>query len=506
LAEGAEPGSPDATMRARVLGGLAWKSVSQIVLQGLRLVVAIVLARLLTPEEYGLAGMVLAFSGLVLLFSDLGFGAALIQRRTLSEEDRSTVFWTSLAVGAGFVLLGVGLSGVLADFYGEPRVQPLFAVLSVVFLVSSIESTQVALLTRELNFRSVEIRRIASAVSAATVGLTAAAYGGGAWAIIAYQLTGAVVSMTLVWTLSPWRPRFVYSLASLRRLGAYSSKVLSWDLLFYLNRNADNVLIGRFLGPSALGVYAFAYNIMLYPLARIASPIRAVLFPAFARMQDDRARVASTWIRANRVIAAFAMPALFGMTVVAPDFVSVVLGERWSDAVPIIQILAWVGLIQALQRLNGSVLQACDRAGLLLLFSMLVFVTSLVAFVIGLQWGIVGVAVGYAVASAFLQPFYMWLTARTVGVGLWAAVRSLSGVLQASLLMLAAVLAARLLLVEQAVPAAIRLPVVVGVAILVYVPACIWRAPEVLAEVRALRGRRDTAARSAQQLAPAQGG
>lgn len=470
-------------MRSRILSGLAWKSASQITSLAMRVLLGVVLARLLTPHEYGLAGMVLVFSGIALLFADLGFSAALVQRRDLSENDRSTAFWTNLGVATLLTLIGIALSGPISNFYGEPAVKPMFVVISFSFILGGLEATLTALMNRDLQFRGIEIRRMLGAVSAVAVGIAAAELGAGAWSIILSQLAAGVVSVFLIWIISPWHPKFRYSLASLRTLGGYGSKVSGWNFLFYFNRNTDNMLIGRYLGASALGLYTVAYGIMLFPFTQISTPVRNVLFPAFSRLQDDPERIASMWVRANRVIAALTLPAALGIIAIAPEFVSVALGERWSEAVPVIRILAWVGLLVSLQRLNGSVLQARDRAGTLLVFAVVAFIASVLAFVIGLHWGIVGVAASYAVATTFLQPFFTWLTARSVGMPFLRYVSTFFGVAQASVVMFACVFAAKALLVQQAVPSAARLFICVLLGFVVFVPFCAWRAPEVVAEI-----------------------
>ena len=156
------------------------------------------------------------------------------------------------------------------------------------------------------------------------------------------------------------------------------------------------------------------------------------MFPAFAQMQHDKERVAAVWIRTMRLIAALTMPALLGMIVVAPDFVSVILGDKWSEAVPVLRILAFVALLQSLQTMNADILQALDKAGTMLRYMVVWFVANLTAFVIGLQWGIVGVATGYAIVAAVLEPANAWLTARALGASLMSVVRGISGVAQAA--------------------------------------------------------------------------
>ncbi len=482
------------TMRAKIASGLAWKVASQVFRQLSRVAVVVILARLLTPADYGLAAMVLVFSSLVLIFADLALGAALVQRQELSEADRSTVFWTSAAMGVAFMLLGIALSWPLAAFYGESDVQPLFAALSVSFLVTALGTTQSALMNREMQFRSLELRMMAGTLVGGTVGIVVALAGGGAWAIIAQQLAIALASTTLLWFFSPWKPRFMFSLDSLRSLAGFSVKVFGTRVLFYANRNLDNLLIGRFLGAASLGAYAIAYNVMLMPLARIAQPIVEVLFPAMSRIQDDRPRMAAMWLRANRMIGAITVPAMVGLMIVGPEFVATLFGAKWADAAPVIQILAWVGLLQSLQRLNSSVLQASDRAGALLRYSVIVLVASVIAFVVGIHWGIVGVAVGYAVSSTIVEPYYTWLTAHVLELKLADFLRSLAGVAQATVGMAAVLIATKLWLLSPDLPAGIRLLILVALGTGTYLALAAWRAPELRGDIRGLRRGRSAAA------------
>ena len=204
--------------------------------------------------------------------------------------------------------------------------------------------------------------------------------------------------------------------------------------------------------------------------------------------------MADTWIRATRLVGVLSIPALVGLVVVAPDFVSVVLGPKWVDATPVIQILALVGLIQSLQTLCGEVLLALGRANWLLRFTALWFVASLASFAIGVHWGVVGVAACYAVATVLVEPVRTYLAARALGVSPWRLVVALSGVAQAAALMAGALLVARSALVAASVPPAARLAILVVLGSVVYVGCCLWRAPEVSSEIRsALGGRRRTA-------------
>ena len=483
------PATSDA-IGSRILSGLAWKAGSQITLQISRMVVALILARLLAPEDWGLAAMVMVFSGFVVVFTDNALGTALIQRRELYRGDRSTVFWMSTGIGVLLALTGIALSGPLAGFYGEPSVRPLFIAVSIGFLVSALGTTQMALLVRDMQFRRLELRQIAATLVGAVAGITIAVEGFGAWAIVGQQLAEAVTSTVLLWYVTPWRPSATFSVASLRRLGGFAGNVFGENLLYQTGRNLGNLLIGRVLGAASLGTFALATNVILVPFYRIAAPLQQVFFPAFSLMSDDRERMADVWIRATRLVGCISIPSLVGLVIVAPDFVQVVLGSRWSEATPVIQILAWVGLIQSLQTLSGEVLLALDRSGTLLRFTMLWFAGTVAALVLGLQWGIVGVAACYLGVTLLIEPLRTYLTTRALGVSFWRFPQALLGIAQATGVMVVVLLPVRTALSAAAVPSAARLVLLVVLGAVVYIGGCLWRAPEVTREVRGALDRR----------------
>jgi O-antigen/teichoic acid export membrane protein len=192
-------------------------------------------------------------------------------------------------------------------------------------------------------------------------------------------------------------------------------------------------------------------------------------------------------------VGALTIPGLLGLMAVAPDFVSVVLGDKWHSATPVIQILAWVGLLQSLQRMNSSILEARNHTGALLRYAIIVLLASAAAFVGGLPFGIVGVATGYAISSTIVEPYYTWITGRTIGVSMLTILKTFSGIAQASGLMLVAVLGARLLLVQGGVPAGARLALLILLGIVVYVPACLRLDPTLRTDIGHLRRRRRSA-------------
>jgi O-antigen/teichoic acid export membrane protein len=466
-------------------------ATSQVAIQLLALVTSVVMARYLGPREVGLAVQALVFAGLALVVVDFGIGSAVIRHPNLSEADRSTAFWSGVALGVTLLLVGIGLSWPIAALYGEPRVQELFAVLSIGFLFTALGIVQGALLTREMRFRSLELRTIFAAAAGSVAGIVFAVSGFGAWAIVAQHLVVTGTSSALLWRASPWRPRAGFSVDSLRSMARHASHVLGTRAVAWGTNSLDNLLVGRFLGPSQLGAYSIAFSVMLTPVIRVANPLLQVFFPAFSQMRDPQ-RIGGAWLRGVRMMALLVVPAMFGVIAVAPEFVEVAFGERWEDAVPVMQILAPVGIFQALVALNHGVLQAVDRTRTQFRFTLVFSAVLIAAFAVGLPWGITGVATAYLVVTALGQPVFIRLTCDAIGLRFRDWLHSVAGVLQAGTVMLLILLAVRQLLLTIDVAASLRLGALVATGVLVYLPLVAWWSPKARAEVRELlrdRGR-----------------
>jgi O-antigen/teichoic acid export membrane protein len=296
------PDDSTAGLRSALVAGAGWKLLGQLTGQAARVAVVVALARLLTPQEYGLAGMAFAAAALASPFADLALGAALVQRPQIDERDRSTIFWANVGAGAALTIAGVAFAGPVADFFGEPEVRDLLAVLSAGYLLTGLAATQSALLSRALRFGALEAVGIATTLAGAGAAVALAAAGAGASALVAQGLVASALQVVLLWTLSDWRPRVRPSRDRLRELGGFGARLLATRALFTFHRNIDNVLVGRVLGSGPLGAYALAYNVSLIPFGRIVDPARDLLYPALSRLQHQPERVAAAWLRVTRLL------------------------------------------------------------------------------------------------------------------------------------------------------------------------------------------------------------
>ena len=480
----------DHEIRGRIVTGFKWSMVTAGVMQVTQIVTSLVLVRLLSPRDYGLAGMTLLFQGIVVVVSDVSMGAALIQRREITEADRSTMFWCTAAIGMLLTVSGLLLSGPLADFYNQPAVRPLFAVLSLSFVLTALQMTPQALLDREMQFKLVNLRIGGAAIVGSAVALTAAFLGAGAWALVLGQVATSASGLVLIWACCSWRPRLLFSWTSFRNLAGFGTRLCGSNMLSFVTYNADNLMVARFLGSAALGAYSVAFNLMFLPLARVIAPLQLALFPAFSRWQNDHKQIAEVWLRVVRVIGAVFIPAMLGFIVVAPDFVAVILGHKWRSAVPVLQLLAVVALAQGMALIGQRVLAAVDKTKTVFRFAVFNTIAVIAAFALGLQWGVVGVSICYAAVSVPLQTFYIWLTARAVSTSLREVARTLLGVMIASGVMVGSCLALRSYLVSLHSAPVVCLAAVSVLGMLVYAGTCLVVAPELIAEIRNVRARR----------------
>ena len=478
-------------LRSSVASGVAWQTLVAMVVQALEdTVSSLVLVRLLEPSEYGMAAMVLTSAALINCLQDFGFSAALIQRPTITEADRSTVFWTSVAGGLVLNVAFIGLSGVIAVFYDEPRLQTLAIAVSFTFLIGSLGVTQSSLLHRAMKFREVSIRLIIATVAACATAVAVAAAGGGVWALIAYELALSSVVTVLLWQLSPWRPRFVYSWTSVRNLSGFGLRVTATSFLQYLQNYADYILIGRFLGTRPLGLYTVSFNVILIPLGRVVTPVANTLFPAVSRIQSEPARVAHAWIRALRCVLAIITPAIVGLFVVTPDFVETILGHQWADATPIIRILSFVTIVSGLAAMAESIMLGLGRAGLVLRLGLANTTLAIGAFVVGVQWGVIGVAACFAAVMIPLGLVRVVLVNRMVGVSTRTCIRAVSGIAEATLLMAVVCWLSLQGLEQTDLSTPLRLLAVVLIGFVTYVGVVAWRDPALVAEIKGLLPRR----------------
>ena len=375
-------------------------------------VMTVVTARLLTPADFGLVAMVVAITGLGQAFADLGLSEATIQRQDINHAQVSALFWINVAIGLGLMLVTIGLAPVLAWFYREPRLWNLTLVLSLTFLIGGLRVQHNALLQRQMRFAAIAIRDVVGVAVAVTTAIAMAWLGAGYWAIVAYPLVFNFTQTALSWMLVRWLPGLPRRGAKVGSMVAFGGNVAGSYVINYLNRSTDNVLIGWYWGASPLGLYSRAYNLLMLPVRQLTSPLSTIMVPAFSRLQDDPDRFARYYLRAANLMMWIATP-LFGFLFVAAEPVIIlVLGKKWLEAAPVFQILAIAALAQLLW--SPTIWLFVSRGQSSRLLKLLLILTPIftASYIVGLPFGIKGVALSGSLVFVGIFPWVLKYTFR----------------------------------------------------------------------------------------------
>lgn len=386
----------------QTVSGVKWSSISQFGRQGMQLLTTIVLARILSPSDFGLVGMAMVVIGFVAIFKDLGTSAAVIQRKELSEELLSSIFWVNTAFGLLATVVLAVTAPVFAIFYHEPRIIPILWLLSLTFFISGLSIIQQAILEKEMAFDKLAKLELLATASGAVVGIGSAFLGAKVWSLVYQSIAVATVTTIFLWLSSRWRPKIIFHWAEVKSVSSYSLNLTGFQTFNYFSRNADHMLIGRYLGAQDLGYYTLAYRIMLYPLQNISSVIGRVMFPVFSQIQDDDVRFRSAYLRVAGTISLIAFPLMVALWCLAESFIIAVFGIQWQAVVTLLMILAPVGMVQSVGTTVGVIYQAKGRTDWMFRWGVAAGILIIMAFVVGLQWGIVGVAVAYAIVNLLL--------------------------------------------------------------------------------------------------------
>jgi PST family polysaccharide transporter len=384
--------------------------------------------RLLEPEAFGLIGMILVLSGFAEIFGELGFSSALVQRPVLREDHRSTVFWLNLGMAGVLGSIMYLAAPAIAAFYGLPLLGPMSAWMSLCFLLSAPSLVPRALLQRELRFDVLAKVNVSALLVSGAAAVATAASGAAVWSLVVAQLVGAGTKSLLLLWLGGWYPRLLCSQQALRELFAYGSQVTGFKLVSYWARSADKLLIGKFIGSDALGLYSRASTLILLPVTQVLTVLGKVMFPALSSLQGDKSRVRRAFLRVIDLLTLLTFPLALGFVVVAEAFVLGLFGANWRGVVRLSQILALVGMTQALCNPTAWIYGSQGRTDWLLWWGIGRSGVFVVSIVIGLMLGgVEAVALANLVGNLIITIPSLALPGRLIGMtisDIWKTIRN----------------------------------------------------------------------------------
>jgi O-antigen/teichoic acid export membrane protein len=381
--------------------------------QGIKFIVQLAstmtLSRLLTPQDFGLVAMVTAITGFLSMLKDQGLATATVQREDLTHAQVSTLFWANVGISSLFVIAMVAGAPLLASFYGEPRLFWITIVIGFGFLLSGLTVQHQALLRRQMRFTVLASIDIATFCFGVTLAIVTAWLGAGYWALVYLFLGTGLATVPAMWLACRWRPTRPRheKMTGLLRFGGHLTLV---EILMYLGRNIDNILIGRFYGAESLGQYSRAYSLLMLPFQQIGGPLATVATPALSRLQNEPLRFRKAALSLHRVIALIMIPLAAFMIATGDWLVGIVLGPRWEDAGLLFMVLGFAALTEGLGSTGICVLTSQGRTDRLLQWGILDTIVIVLAIVAGLPWGAPGVAIAYAISGFLVRtPLMFWI-------------------------------------------------------------------------------------------------
>jgi O-antigen/teichoic acid export membrane protein len=415
--------------------GIIWSAVNSWTNNILSLAVVTLLARLVSPTEFGLVALASIYISLGQVFISDTVSEALVQRHLLDPAHLDAAFWIMAMLGVLATLVGMCLAPLLGAVFSEQAVVPILQVFSLRLIFDSLLTVPNALLLRRLDFKSFATRSLFANIVGGAVGISVALAGGGAWALVSQQLVNVTVTLVIVSANAGWFPRWTFSGAHARDLIRYSSFSVLARLGYFLVNNVDRMIIGFFLTPTALGIYSLAKRVTEMMSASITGVVVAVAHPLFARDQNDivELRAALTSMMDRTALVAF--PAFFGLASIAQDVVPLVFGNKWTAAVPVLQVLSILMALYAVSTLHGALVRAMGRADWWSGFINLTSAMYVIGFSITGRYGIVVVAYSSLTMFVLVSPLHFWMVKRLLDLKLTSYLTIFIAPLAASLAM-----------------------------------------------------------------------
>lgn len=403
--------NPERSMRRTATGGAAITLSAQGVKMVLQIASVVVLSRLLTPEDYGLLAIVLLLMGIGEIFRDFGLTTASIQAPTLQRSERDNLFWANAAIGAVLAIIMLAIAWPLGALTQTPALTAICATLSVTFVFNGLATQYRAMLMRDFRFKAMALTEIIAAFCGLTVAVIFAIMGAGFWALVAQQLVTGLLLLVGYATLGRWLPRWYDRSVGIRSFVGFGLNLSAASIVTYVGSQIDTLVIALRFGAVPLGYYNRAYQLIMTPIVQLRSPLTTVALPVLSRIQADQRRFAD-YITAGQLALGYGLSVpLAIVSALAPSVTAIALGPGWSESAPILRFIAIAALFQNLAYVGYWVYTSRGLGRTLFHYSFVSTSIKIICVVVGSFWGVVGVAVGFAIAPMIAWPLSIaWLS------------------------------------------------------------------------------------------------
>lgn len=413
------------TLKEKTAKGLFWGGVSNGIQQILNVVFGVFLARLLSPGDYGLIGMLGVFLGVAAILQDSGFSTALINQKEIKHEDYNAVFWFSLFIGTVSYVILFFCAPLIARFYGQPELTNLSRVLFLWFLFGSTATAQSALLTKKLMVKERAKIDICAMVASGIVGVFLAYKGFAYWGIAIQTVTNSIIGTVLRWYYTPWRPTFTFDIQPLKRMFPFSGKILFTSVFTQINGNIFSVLLGRFYSSSQVGYYTQGSKWMTMGYSFIWNMIAPVSLPVLAETSSDVNRQRQIFRKMLRFVSFISFPALLGLAFVAKELIIIGVSDKWLPCVPIMQLLCIWGAVTPISNLYTHLLLSRGKSDIYLYNTLALGIVQLVVVISMLSFGMYYMVLAFVIVNIlwlFVWHYFVW---KTIDLSLWNALKDI---------------------------------------------------------------------------------
>lgn len=405
--------------------GVFWSLIERFGTQGVQFLVMLVMARLLSPNDYGVVGMLVVFVAIAQAFVDGGFSQALIRKKDRTEVDNSTVFYFNIVVSVLLYLIFYLFAPCVSKFYNMPTLTPFMRVICLSIIINAFGVVQRALFNANIDFKAQAKASLIAIVISGAIGITLAFRGFGPWALVWQQLSNLVVNTLFLWIYSEWRPILAYSWKSFNELFSFGSKLLATSLLNAIYNNIQTIVIGKLYAAKSLGLYTRAAHFADLPSQQFTSVFMRVTFPVLCKVQDDLERLTSVYRRMLRVSAYIVFPLLIGMAAVAHPMIRVFIGEQWIECAYMLQIICFAEMWYPIHAINLDILQVSGRSDLFLKIEIYKKIVSLALLAISAPFGIIAMCYSNLLSSLICLYINTYYSSKILGISLLSQLKDL---------------------------------------------------------------------------------
>lgn len=407
-----------ASLRQRTLSGMIWSSIQRFGSLGISFISSLVLARLLTPEDYGAIGVLTIFIALSNTFIDGGFGSALVQKKDPTQEDYSSIFYWNIVLAIILYCILFFLAPVISLFYKMPILSDVLRVQGIILLINALQIIQNNQLNKQLKFKPLSIINISASIVSVMVGIILAYCGFGVWSLVVQQLLNGIICAILLWIYNKWVPSFVFNLNSFKELFNFGGFMLLSNLLTTLCNNIQGLIIGRVFSVRDMGFYTKARGLEEIPSMSISNIVSQVTFPVFSELQEDKQKLKRALADIVTSLAFICFPLMVLLIVIAEPLIIFLFSDRWVESIPYFQILCVAGIAISLQGINYNVVAAIGKSKVLFKWTIIKRVIGLCCIFIGLLFGMNGLLWGMVVGSYIIYIVNVFVASKYIGYSL----------------------------------------------------------------------------------------